>query len=142
MPSRLLRTDTVANLADSGALPNNAGAAPGNAAAFRAAFDSFGTGPKRVVIPAGLYEEGLEVLSGADRLVLFSGVAATAPAGPSGIPATIRIPSNAVGMVTEMSISGTQATSTTTTLSVDDNTGTDDTRVVHAFVNVTVQGWG
>jgi hypothetical protein len=81
------------------------------------------------------YQDGIEVLSGDDRVVLFSGTSVNAPVGPTGIPASVRVPPSAVGMITEVSIRGTQASSTTTTLSVDDNTGTDDTRIVHAFVS-------
>jgi polygalacturonase len=53
--TRLTRTDTVANLVDFGAIPNNPGVAATNAMAFRSAFNAFGTGPKRVVIPAGTW---------------------------------------------------------------------------------------
>ena len=81
------------------------------------------------------YQEGVEVLNGDDRLVLFSGTNVNAPMGPVGIPASVRVPSNAVGAVLEVSISGSQATSTTTTLVLDDNTGVDDTRSVHAFAS-------
>lgn len=81
------------------------------------------------------YQEGVEILSGDDRVVLFSGTNANAPSGPSGIPAGVRVPANAVAMVTEMLILGTNASATTTTLVVDDNTGTDDTRTLHAFVS-------
>lgn len=69
------------------------------------------------------YQEGIEVLSGAERLVLFSGTSAIVGAGPSGIPATVRVPPNAVGMITEMSIMGVNASGSLTTLRVDDNTG-------------------
>jgi hypothetical protein len=109
--------------------------------------DGLGT-PGRVVVvdsvwlvdgeyaaPYRPYQEGVELLSGSDRVVLFNGVDATASAGPTGIPTSIRVPSNAVGMVTEMSISGSQASGTTTTLTVNDQLGTDPVRVVHAMVS-------
>lgn len=81
------------------------------------------------------YQDGIELLSGDDRVVLFTGTSVNAPVGPTGIPGSVRVPPSAIGMLTEMSISGTQASSTTTTLSVDDNTGTDDTRTIHAFIS-------
>lgn len=51
MATRALRTDSVANIADFGAIANNPGAAAINAAAFRAALDV----SRRVTIPVGLY---------------------------------------------------------------------------------------
>jgi len=81
------------------------------------------------------YGESIELLSGSDRVVFFDGIDAIASAGPTGIPAAIRVPSNAVGMITEMSISGSQASGTATTLTVNDQLGTDSVRVVHAMVS-------
>jgi hypothetical protein len=83
------------------------------------------------------YQEGVEVLVGGNRSFLFQGANANAPAGPAGIPASVPVPSNAVGMVTEMMIRSTSASTVLTTLRVDDNTalGFDEVRDVVAFVN-------
>jgi hypothetical protein len=45
------------------------------------------------------------------------------------------VPANAIGMVVEMRVQGTQASAFTTILRVDDNEGTDQIRDVHAFSN-------
>jgi hypothetical protein len=54
MPTRLLRTDTIANIADFGAVPttNSPAVSAGNALAFRSALLS---GARRIAIPAGTW---------------------------------------------------------------------------------------
>jgi hypothetical protein len=69
------------------------------------------------------YQEGIELLSGSDRTVMFSGPGVSANFGPAPIPGTVLVPRNAVGMVVEMSLKSTDASNTLTVLRVDDNTG-------------------
>lgn len=84
------------------------------------------------------YYEGIEVLPEPSRPVLFQAANTSSNLAATGIPASIRVPSNAVGMVTEMSIQGSAAFTTTTFLRVDDNSGANtagEVREVHAYVN-------
>lgn len=60
MPTRLVRTDTIANIVDFGAIStatsNEPAYAPTNSAAFRAAIDyALTTGSRKIAIPAGIF---------------------------------------------------------------------------------------
>jgi len=57
MPTRLLRTDTIANIADFGAVPNinDAPTRAANALAFRSALGTAAGGPRRISVPAGTW---------------------------------------------------------------------------------------
>lgn len=66
------------------------------------------------------YQEGVEVLSGADRTVIFSGTDVST--NSAGVIQSL-IPTNAVGVVVEMTIKSTSSSTTLTTLQVNDNTG-------------------
>lgn len=69
------------------------------------------------------YTEGIEVLSGTERIVMFSGTNVTANFGPSPIPSSVVLPTNAVGMVVELSIKSSNSSTVVTMLTVDDNGG-------------------
>ncbi|MBL9103225.1 MAG: hypothetical protein JNL82_19930 [Myxococcales bacterium] len=81
------------------------------------------------------YQEGVEVLAGDDRAVLFGATGAIVDGGPSSFPMGFHVPTNAVGMVTEMSISSASPTSAMTSLRVDDGTGTDNVREIFAVLS-------
>ncbi|MBK6916729.1 MAG: hypothetical protein IPH07_04960 [Deltaproteobacteria bacterium] len=67
------------------------------------------------------FTEGIELLRGDDRQLLFSG-SRTAPVPPTAL-AFAHMPANAVGAVLELRISATQAASVLTFLSIDDQEG-------------------
>ena len=67
------------------------------------------------------FTEGIELLRGDDRQLLFSG-SRTAPVPPTAL-AFAHMPANAVGAVLELRIYATQAASVPTYLSIDDQEG-------------------
>jgi hypothetical protein len=84
------------------------------------------------------YIEGLEVLPDDKRLNLFLGLNTHTNLSPSSIAAGTPIPANAVGMITEVSIEGSDATATDTFVRIVDDSGTGgpgETRTIHAYVD-------
>lgn len=80
------------------------------------------------------YQEGVEVLSGTDRTVMFAGtVNADFTAAP--LPSSVVVPSNAVGMRVQMTITSTNPSAAITSLSVNDHTGGQQVHEVVALVS-------
>ncbi|MFV8750205.1 hypothetical protein ACNOYE_06615 [Nannocystaceae bacterium ST9] len=79
------------------------------------------------------YAEGVELLLGDEREIFLSGTA-NAPMAPIAIGPS-RVPSNAIGAVLELMISGTGATANQTILRVNDLSGSSPSRDLHAFVS-------
>lgn len=81
------------------------------------------------------YAEAVELLLGDDREAFFAAQGVTtSPIGPTAAGPT-NVPSNAIGMLVEMRVQGSDASATQTILRVNDLSGTLTTRDLHAFVS-------
>lgn len=79
------------------------------------------------------YGEAVEMLAGDDRETFFSGSTTTNVGPVSAMPTDV--PSNAIGMVVEMRVEGSRATTHGGTLSVDDQQGSTSTTTIEATLD-------